>query len=277
MHQLLALMTSDHLLVRCELDRVRTMVAPFPQDLTVGMGAYDDDVVCLRRYGANIDKAEAWNVPPSDVAMFEAQSVPLEWGVEENTAPFRHRQWLFSGVGTVDSEAAVRERLMQGVPDFLGRVVRGRRLGEAVFAAYLTELREVGRMEDARLDSPLAAQLLGRTLKRLQTAAADAGTFGRPAFSAVASNGQLLVAARVGQEPLFFTLLEGESTCVRCGLDAGTVGRPEHESLSREHRRRKTVVLASNPARAQGWQEIPDGSALCVTRSLDVQLLRAAV
>ena len=80
----------------------------------------------------------------------------------------------------------------------------------------------------------------------------------------------MLIATRYGSEPLYYALLEGTDRCERCGLDQAN---PDTQPLVREHRRRRTVAIASNLSRATGWIEIPNGTAIAVDRDLNVQTL----
>jgi hypothetical protein len=43
--------------------------------------------------------------------------------------------------------------------------------------------------------------------------------------------------------------------------------------LVREHRRRRSLVIASEPTPQAGWLEIPDGGALAIDRRLQVQAI----
>jgi hypothetical protein len=80
----------------------------------------------------------------------------------------------------------------------------------------------------------------------------------------VASNGRSLVAARRGQQPLSYVLLEGQVACRRCGLAADA---PEKDALVRDHRRRRSVVVSTTPLTPRDVA-LPDGGALSVDRHL---------
>ncbi|MBX7112916.1 MAG: class II glutamine amidotransferase [Myxococcaceae bacterium] len=270
MSKLLGLYTSDPYLVRCELQRATAEVTAAGADEAVGVGAYEDDVVLSRRYGPGVGRRELWAVPESDAVLMHAQTLALGASVEDETQPFRYRQWLFAQVGEVEGASQVRERVMAQVPDFLARNVRGAGLGEAVFALFLKSLRDLGRLDDLQLEASLVAVMLNKTARQVAQLATEAGAAHRGTLNCAATNGRLLVATRRGPQPLFYKLLEGEGTCDRCGIDGS--GK-DSDSLVREHRRRRSIVVSSEVAKPNGWLELADGASIAVDRKLNLQLL----
>lgn len=269
MSRIVAILTSDPMLVRCELDRVRPQLSFDDPSLVAGVGAYEDGVVLQRRYGTSTPRVELWDVPDSDAVVFHAGALAVGQSLEENAQPFRFRQWLFAHLGAVEQAERVRDQLLAELPDFLQRSVRGSTLSEVVFGIFLSELRAVGRTEDPNLEPAIAAQLLLKTCRAVEQATSGAGGAQKPQQAMVATNGRLLVAARRGA-PLSYTLLEGEAACARCGL---TADGKDTDPLVRDHRRRRSVVLATHPARAEAWVAVPDGGALAVDRKLAIQVL----
>ena len=61
-----ALFTSDPFLVRCELHRVREQFSLGGPSDVVGVGAYEDSVVLLKRYGSGIPRTDLWDAPETD-------------------------------------------------------------------------------------------------------------------------------------------------------------------------------------------------------------------
>ena len=68
-----ALFTSDPFLVRCELHRVREQFSLGAAADVVGVGAYEDTVVLLKRYGAGVRRTDLWDAPESEVVLFHSQ------------------------------------------------------------------------------------------------------------------------------------------------------------------------------------------------------------
>ncbi len=270
MPRFVAISTSDASLVRCELDRVRPQVELDADDVVVGVGAYADTVVLQRNHGVGVPRTELWEAPDSESVIFAATRLGVGQSVEDSAQPFRFRQWFFAHVGTVDQPERVRERLFSALPEFLQRSVRGPTLSEAVFAIFLSELRALGQVEDIHLAAPIAAQVLARTARIVEQASGEVGGTQKSHLAMVATNGRVLVGARRGNQMLAYSLLEGEPTCERHGL---TAAASEKEPLVRDHRRRKSVVLATNPLRMDTWVVVPDGGAVAVDRRLQVQTL----
>lgn len=263
MSQVLALITSDAALVRCELDRVRGRFDLEPGS-AVGVGGWQDGQVVERRYGASAPSDEAWEAPDSEVVMLATRPLGVGQGLENNAQPFRFRQWLFAATGHLEKGAAVRERLEAELPEFLASTLRGSTWEEVAFATFLAELREIGRIEDPSLDLATAAMRLSACAKAIEQVAG-----GKPGFSLVASNGRLLVATRRGAEALSYTLLEGRGECARHELGAKT---SEAEVLVRDHRRRRSVVVATDVKPGDGWVALPEGATLAVDRKLAVTI-----
>lgn len=270
MSRFAAIFTSDAALVRCELDRVRGQISLDEDGAAAGVGAYQDNVVLQRRYGVGVPRAELWDVPDSSSALLASVKLDVGEGLEENAQPFRFRQWLFAHVGQVDRADAVRDRLHDQLPEYLQSVVRGATLSEVIFVQFLAELRALGRTEDPNLEAPIAAQLLIKTAKVVEQVSSEVGGTAKANVGLVATNGRLLVAARRGNQSVAYKLLEGAAECSRCGL--GPDAR-DADPLVRDHRRRRSVVVATNPTRVDSWVVVPDGGALAVDRRLVVQVL----
>ena len=268
MSQVLALITSDAALSRCELDRVRPWFS-FDAGSVVGVGGWQDGQVVQRRYGVGQPSEEAWEAPDSEVAMLASRTLGVGQGMEDSAQPFRFRQWLFAAAGTLDRAEQVRERLREELPEFLAAAVRGPTWEEAAFARFLAELRDIGRIEDPQLDSASAAARLGLCAKAIEQVSGGAGVTARPGFALVASNGRVVVATRRGGQGLSYALFEGRASCARHEL---TAKASDAEPLVRDHRRRRSVVVASGVTGGDGWVALPDGATLAVDRRLCVTI-----
>ena len=268
MSQVLALITSDAALLRCELDRVRTQF-PFEPGSVVGVGGWQDGQIVQRRYGLGSPAEEAWEVPDSEVALLASRALSVGEGLEDSSQPFRFRQWMFAATGNLDRGAEVRERLREELPEFLAAAVRGPTWEEAAFARYLAELRDIGRIEDSLLDCATAAARLGSCAKAVEQVSGLTGVTTRPGFALVASNGRMVVATRRGAQTLSYALLEGRAECGRHELAANASGA---EPLVRDHRRRRSVVVATGMPAAEGWVALPEGATLAIDRRLSVTI-----
>ncbi|MDX2009090.1 MAG: class II glutamine amidotransferase [Myxococcaceae bacterium] len=267
MTRLFAIATADPTLLRCELSRARDLVALDGEGLVLGLGAWDDGQLVQRRYGVSVTRTDMWDIPDCEAALYAAGPPPVGRPLEEVAQPFRWRQWLFAQSGVVPGEGATRERLVEQLPDYLQRLLRGPSVEEAGFVTFLSELRSLGRMDDADLEAPLAAQLLARTAAHVEKASGDAH---RVPLAMVATNGRIVIATARGPQPLFYRLLEGDGACARCEL---TGDEKATTSLVRDHRRRRSVLIANEPLKHDGWLPVPEGRALAVSRGLQLQVV----
>lgn len=186
----------------------------------------------------------------------------------ENADPFRFRSWLFGSVGEIAAFESIRDKLLDAVPDFLRRNIRGTSPSEHLFHLFLAYLHDAGILE---LPSPNPRQVkvaLDATLsfvRRLidDAAAAGAGPAGAPAIrlALAATNGRSLVATALAHA-MQFLVIDGISDCQVCRgrTNPDGVGRRiSHEGL------RAAIIEADveTPGRPS-WRPLADGSALII-------------
>jgi predicted glutamine amidotransferase len=274
MSVVLAVLTSDPNLLRCELERLKGQVAlqAEPRANAVGVGTYADGEVLLRRLASDAGLTLDSLVPPheSGALVFHAGRLPVGMSLEENTQPFRARNWLFAHQGALNGFERLRGSLLEELPDFLRWQINGATDSEVMFAHFLKLLKERGRTEDPRLEAQVAGLLLAETARDMERAAAQAGAARTSTLNFVATNGHFLLAARSGEAPLYYTRLESTDRCEVCGIGPKT---PESQPALMAHRRQRVVVVASHVKRPAGWVELPQGTALVVSEDLQVQHL----
>lgn len=272
MSVVLAMLTSDPNLLPCELHRLAGQVAlqGEPRPNAVGVGAYAQDEVLLRRFPGDAELSVPALAPPHESAalVFHGGRIPVGMSLEENTQPFRARHWLFAHQGGLRDFEGARASLMDSLPDFLQRQVRGATDSEVAFALFLKHLRETGHSEDPTLGAEAAARKLADTAREVERA--TAGLARAPALNFVATNGHVLLATRSGALPLYYTRLEGTDRCEMHGMTPTT---PDTQPGVIAHRRRLTVVVASHVKRTSGWVELPRGTTLAVSEDLQVRHL----
>jgi glutamine amidotransferase len=271
----LAILTSDPNLVRCELHRLTGQVElqeAGGRANAVGIGSYSEEDVLLRRLPSDEALTLDALAPrhETEALLFHAQRLPVGTSLEENTQPFRARHWLFAHQGSIQHYERMRAGLLAQLPDFLRRQVRGETDSEVAFALFLQRLRETGRTDDSRLEAEVAGRLLGETARALARASAEAGAPRTSTVNVVATNGFILVATRLGGQPLYYTRLEGTDRCELCGISPTT---PESQPGVTAHRRRRSVVVATHVRRPAGWVELSEGTTLGVSQDLQVRHL----
>jgi glutamine amidotransferase len=176
----------------------------------------------------------------------------------EDADPFRFRSWLFGSVGDIDAAAfeSVRERLLESVPAFLRRNIRGKSASEHVFHLFLAFLHDAGSL-DAPSPSPAVVQGALRNgvtfLERLLSTPLG--------LALVATNGRCFVAANAAH-PMRYLHVEGISDCPVCH---GRVDRERHGRRIQHEGVRAVIVEANRGVASRGgWHEVPERSALVV-------------
>jgi predicted glutamine amidotransferase len=273
MGALVAVLQSDGNLLRCQLNRLSSHVSlqdgERPPD-AYGFGSYQAGNVLLgkRPTGATapLSLPELVGKVDSEALVVHARRATVGKAKDENTHPFRWHRWLFAHDGTIEGWDKVKPKLVAALPDFLRRNVVGDTDSEHAFMYFLKLLKDGGQADDLDLDAQTAGRALARTVKQIESWCRDVGE-GRPSrLNLVATNGRILVATRRGG-PLFYALLEG---IVPCALDEITLETPESDPRVRPHRRVKAVCFANRLSSPNGFIEVPEGSVVAVSRTLQV-------
>jgi predicted glutamine amidotransferase len=191
----------------------------------------------------------------------------------EDADPFRFRSWLFGSVGEIGSTSSgedvafesVRERLLESVPDFLRRNIRGKSPSEHIFHLFLSFLHDAGSLDAPSPSANVVHAALRNSMTFLDRLLA--GTSGAAVrLALVATNGRCLVAANASY-PLRYLHVEGISDCPVC---SGRVDR-DRDGRRIQHEALRAVVLEANrdvPSRG-GWREVPDRSVLIIGAGAD--------
>jgi len=179
----------------------------------------------------------------------------------ENTQPYRFRSWVFARSGAVQPGGA---EVLEKVPDFLRRNIRGQDPAEGVFHLFLSFLHDSGRLDDPNIKMADAAAALASTLA---IAEQKAGGVSAPA-NLVTTNGRILLAVRAGR-PMWTRRVNGIADCPVCAEKAHEPARGDRRRISHEHVR--AVLLVSDPAKTAdlAMEEIPDRSIVGISRDLE--------
>lgn len=272
MKQLFAIQTQDPALLGCQLHRVRETLALRAEE-SIGVGFFvDDDLLLTKKPPEPRPHDLAAMLPGVRSASLVAISGVVEGAFDaEASDPFRFRRWVFGMIGKVEGFDELRGEILEALPSYIARQVGGTSDREHVFALFLRELHELGRIDDPTLSAQEAARCLTRALRTLDDMGRERGRV-RPSSLAVAvSNGRLLAAARRGR-PLSYGLIEGMASCELCGIQEGGKEEDPSDPRIRTHRRAKAVMLIAEPAAGEGFIEVPDGSTVAVGRGLDISV-----
>ena len=186
----------------------------------------------------------------------------------ENTQPFRFRSWVFATSGArSDAMQAGNAGVLEQVPDFLRRNIRGQDPAETLFHLFLSFLHESNRLDDPNVKPADVAAALGNAIGIAETAALAAGAQAAPA-NVIATNGRILLAARNGR-PMWVRQVNGIHDCAVCAAANAEDAKRERKRTAHEHV--KAVLVVSEPAHIPdvGFEEAPDATILAVNRELE--------
>lgn len=239
-----------------------------------GIGFYQAGEVLLRKrplgVEGEVDFLELTKDLRSDALLGHVRAATVGNLRQENTHPFRYRQWLFAHSGTVERFVAVRGRILESMPEFLRRNIRGETDSEHLFHLFLAFLFDSGKLEDVDLDVGTAVDAMRTCLTLLDRIVAEVGGE-QSGLNVVATNGRLMIATRRGR-PLHIRRRHGIKDCTVCRPIAERSGR---STKSVDHDTLRYVIVASEATEVTtGWEEIPEGSIVGVRRDLETTIDR---
>lgn len=172
----------------------------------------------------------------------------------ENTHPFRMRQWLFAHHGTVHGFDAIRAQLVEGLPDFLRRNVRGTTDSELVFHTFLSFLHDRGVLDAPDVEARVLTSAIRSTVSLVDRLVSEIGAPEADLDLAI-SNGRVTAIASRGT-PMHY-IERSLATEARGPSGPGF----------------RYVLSMAAEAAPPDYKPIPRGSVLLVERDLTTQLL----
>ena len=208
-----------------ERDKLLAVEAMLPEagPVSWGLGFYQSGEVLLRRRPSDdrraVDLAAIGAEARADLMIGHVRSATVGGLRAENTHPFRYREWLSAHTGSIERYERLRPRLLESIPEFLRKNLRGDTDSEVVFHLILSFLHDAGRLNDGTTDVRTLSTALSSTASLLDHLVAEEG--GTPGFAlnAILSNGEQLAAIhRQGSDPTSAMAIRTISG--RSGLDA---------------------------------------------------------
>jgi len=270
-----AVLTSHPSLLPCQLARLGSQIHLRPDQArvsTIGVGTISEGAVLLRRYaGAEGPRSldDASLAGPADALVYRAEMLLPSASAEEAGQPLRFQGWLFAQSGELEAWPRVQAWVESELPAHLLPQASARTPAEAALMLFLRGMRALVPA-GTEVDATSAARLLAEVGRALAHRAASEGAAHSARLLLVATDARVLVAARLGDTPLYFRLLEGTGECARCQLGPRTRGR---EEVVRAHRQARAVVVATNPVPGAHWLALDDGQALAVGTSLQPEVV----
>jgi glutamine amidotransferase len=275
MSQFVALSTSTR-------DNVGCTLAAYAEDLVLdpvgdglyGVGYYDSGEllarVSPRDAGRPLDVAHELAALRADVLVLHTGAGPGAAGSPHDDAqPFRFQDWLMTRIGPVDGFAGFRARVVEAMPPFIRRGMRGDTAAEHFFHLFLSFLFDAGRIGRNNVGTGEIRCALGQAIAAFDAFAEATGR--KPSdFSAVVSDGYSLVAAARGV-PTRYALVEGVRACRLCrdsrDVTAGGGAGVNHDEV-------RGVLVVSGVARPASapFAELESGAVLSVTADTRIEL-----
>jgi glutamine amidotransferase len=174
-----------------------------PGPLSWGIGFYQGGEVLLRRRPSDernaLDIARLAKDLRSDLILGHVRAATVGSTRTENTHPFRYREWLFahtgSLTGSIERYAGIKARLLESIPEFLRKNIRGDTDSEVLFHVVLSFLFDAGRLQDgARAETSTVIAALSSTASLVDQLVAEEGGDKKFALNALLTNGEILAS-----------------------------------------------------------------------------------
>jgi len=169
-------------------------------------------------------------------------------GGTDNTPPFRFRRWMFAQTGTPDIDA-IAPRLLERVPEYLRRNIKGRTAAELVFHVFLARLQDEASLEDPNLPVVVQRRALAATLRLITDAAAGPVDLGDLALT----NGRSMLLANLGAS-------------LRVRRLTVNTDRGERDEAFRGY----LLLSGGDGEPRDGFEQVPAHQAVMITRDLQL-------
>jgi len=170
----------------------------------------------------------------------------------DNTPPFRFRRWMYAQAAMPALEGSAL-RLLEHIPEYLRRNLKGRTPSELIFHVFLAMLHDEGNIDDPNLPPAAQRRALSATLKLVNTELARAGKEGAKLGNVALTNGRSMVLAPL-DEPLRLRRL----------TVAGERG--ERDDSFRGY----LAISGGDGDPKDGFEDVPPQRAVLITRELQV-------
>jgi len=266
--KLFACMCNQPQRLKAALAPVRAALLAQPPIQRWGLGYIQGgDVLLVRTPKSSttpVDLAGPLSEIATDCAI--AQAVDDDgFGGTDNTPPFRFRRWLFAQTLKPSDQAgraaleALAPKLLEHIPEYLRRNIKGRTPSELVFHLFLSMLHDEGNIDDPNLPTAATRRALAATLRLVAAEIEKIHPTSAAALGNVAlTNGRSMVLAR-RDEPLRLRRLWVNSDR----------GEPERGPDSF---RGFLLLSGGDGDPREGFEDVPAHHAVLISRDLQVTL-----
>ncbi|MCK6534422.1 MAG: class II glutamine amidotransferase [Polyangiaceae bacterium] len=232
-----------------------------------GIGFYQAGEVLLRRRPIDdrplIEIAEAAQGLRTDVLVGHVRRATVGALRTENTHPFRYRSWLFAQTGTIQGFDRLRGRLLESLPEFLRRNVRGETDSELFFHLFLSFLHDAGQLDDSNVATEHVAAALRSCVALVDRLSAEEG-FGENSGDTLVTNGEQMVALH-RNGGMAFRVLRGRYDIEEL-LGAESRMHLKIPAIESTH---FTLIASELESTPTGWTAVESPSIVTLTRTDD--------
>lgn len=227
-----------------------------------GVGFYQSGEVLHRKRPHTTAHEVAWSTVVEDlqshIAIAHVREATTGDGRADNTHPFRMRQWLFAHVGGLGGFDAIRARIVESLPDFLRRNLRGDTDSEHLFHVFLSFLHDAGQIDAVDVAPSAVVGALRSTVTLLERHANEVGAPAGSTSLAVTNGRELYVLCK--GSPL--VLVERDRLALReSDAPSARASDPVRYML---------VTSRVEPTLPPGYRDLRDGEVVSVNRDLSV-------
>jgi predicted glutamine amidotransferase len=162
--------------------------------------------------------------------------------VPENTQPFRFRTWSCAHRGYVSRFEQIRPWIVNSIPDFLRRNIKGVTDSEHLFHLFLAFLYDVGYLDTHDLPAEVLAKAMRDTFRTVERFVEDAGG-GETQLNLLVTNGRVMVMS-ADSAPVYYGRVDGMLDCGVCHRPSDTWNRKPHV---RDHENLKLALIVFDP------------------------------
>jgi len=191
----------------------------------------------------------------SDCAIAQAVMEDRYAGTD-NTPPYRFRRWMFAQTGAPNLDE-IAPRLLEHVPEYLRRNLRGRAPAELIFHLFLAMLHDEGHIDDPNIATQAQRRALAATLRlvnaELERVGRATGDNAIHLGNVALTNGRSMVLAQL-REPLRLRRL--------------TV--PDERGNRDDSFRGVLLISGGDGDPKDGFEDVPAKGAVLISRDLQV-------
>jgi glutamine amidotransferase len=273
MGQFWGLSINDDALVSCAVQKHVSRISMCTVDTgSFGLGYYSRGELLQRVeprcQGEPLDVLRMVENTRADLVIMHARSqggtAPAK---REDIHPFRFKEWLFAHNGKIEGFFEIKDKLLDAIPSFIRRNIKGETDSELVFHLFLSFLYDAGDLSRPEADIAAVGDALVRTFATVDE---FAHIQNKPISNAsvIVSDGYSMVVGSRGI-PVDYAVIDGMADCDRCrtSVRPGDTNAPQvdHEDV-------KAVLVCSceTGADTSCYTKLDDNTVLLVSKNQEI-------